>query len=150
MGTNLERRPIFPRVSDWLDVPDWLDMPDWAKWFDRERFSDLIKIEETRNDDHLVVRAEMPGIDPDKDVEISVVDGLLTIKAERRDEQREEQNGRTRSEFHYGSFQRTMRVPADAKSSDVVATYKDGILTITVPAPKSDAGTITRVPVSRG
>lgn len=149
MGTALERRSMFPRFIDWLDMPEWLDMPDFGRLFDRERWSELIRVEETRNDDHLVIRAEMPGIDPDKDVEITVANGVLTIKAERRDEKHDESNGRTRSEFRYGSFQRSMAVPADAKTSDVVANYKDGILTITVPVPKAAAASVVKVPIGR-
>jgi HSP20 family protein len=111
---------------------------------------EMIRVEETVNDDHLTIKAEMPGIDPAKDVEIEFADGLLTISAERREEEKTEDNGRTVSEFRYGSFRRTLRVPKDAKPEDVTAEYKDGILTILVPLPKATTPEVTKVAVTRG
>ena len=109
-----------------------------------------MRVEEYNEGDTLVVRAEMPGIDPDKDVEITVVDGLLTISAERREESTEGKEGKPgyRSEFRYGSFRRVLRLPEGAIESDVKATYADGILEVRVPV-----GTATpqpsKVPVTR-
>ena len=150
MGTTLERRPMKSRFTEWLDMPDFFGMPDLVHFFDRDRLAEMMRVEETYHDDHLEIRAEMPGIDPDKDVEITMADGLLTIKAERREETKEEHEGRTRSEFRYGSFHRSLPVPKDAAMTDVVATYKDGILLIKVPLPKATEPTVTKVPVSRG
>jgi HSP20 family molecular chaperone IbpA len=75
-----------------------------------------------------VVRAELPGIDPAEDVTVTVADGVLTVKAERRDETKEEH----RSEFRYGAFVRTIVLPAGADEDDIVATYADGILEIRI------------------
>lgn len=72
-------------------------------------------------------------MDPEKDVDISVRDGQLTIKAERTEQHKEG----TRSEFHYGSFYRSMPLPAGAKEDDIDASYTDGILTVTVPVTES-------------
>jgi len=143
MGTTLERRPEtkFERFFDWFD------MPDFFRALDRGRLPEMIKVEETVKKDHVVIKAEMPGIDPDKDVEITVADGMLTIAAERREEEKTEEEGRTTSEFRYGSFRRTLRVPKDVKPDDVKATYKDGILTITVPVPKAVKPEVKKVPV---
>lgn len=148
MGTTLERRPMRSRFTEWLDMPDF-GMPDLVRFFDRDRLTEMMRVEETQHDDHLEIRAEMPGIDPDKDVEITVADGLLTIKAERREEKKEEHEGHTMSEFRYGSFVRTLRVPREASLDQVVATYQDGILVIKVPLPKAPEPTVTRVPVTR-
>lgn len=90
-----------------------------------------------------MLRAELPGIDPEKDVEIALRDGMLSIKAERREEKRE---GR-RSEFHYGTFTRTMRLPAGAVESDVKATYHDGILEVSVPLAEEKMPEPKRIPV---
>jgi HSP20 family molecular chaperone IbpA len=88
----------------------------------------LIKLEDEMEDGHYVLRAELPGIDPDKDVDITVRDGQLTIKAERTE--RKEIKGR--SEFSYGSFTRSVTLPAGADEEDIKATYDKGILTVSV------------------
>lgn len=75
----------------------------------------------------------MPGLDPDKDVEIDVTGQMLRIRAERRQESKTEDKGRYRSEFRYGSFSRAVPLPAGATDQDVKATYKDGILEVRVP-----------------
>jgi HSP20 family molecular chaperone IbpA len=87
-----------------------------------------IPLEDELDDGRYVVRAEMPGVDPAKDVNITVRDGQLTVKAERSE--KEDFNGRT--EFSYGSFVRTVSLPAGADENDITATYDHGILTISV------------------
>jgi HSP20 family protein len=113
------------------------DGPDLSRWFEGLRpwfrEADQLRIEQELTDDTLVIRAEMPGVDPDKDVEITVLNGVLRIHAERRSEEKEESEGRIRSEFHYGMFERTVRVPSDLDVEDVKASYQDGILEVRVP-----------------
>jgi HSP20 family protein len=92
-----------------------------------------MKVEERMDGDALVVRAEMPGIDPDKDVTISVTGNMLHLQAERRREEKHEEGGHVRSEFSYGSFRRILPLPVGATEDDVKATYKDGILEVRVP-----------------
>jgi HSP20 family protein len=75
-----------------------------------------------------VIRAELAGLDPEKEVEVTVGSGYLTIRAERSDKT----EGKHRSEFRYGSFSRTMPLPANADEDAVTASYRDGILTISV------------------
>ena len=100
-------------------------------------------------DDSMVIRAEMPGIDPDKDVEVTVADGLLSIRAERRFEEKEEKEGRTRSEFRYGAFSRTVRVPQDIDVDDITASYKDGILEVRYPCKMPTEAPPRKVAVTR-
>lgn len=97
---------------------------------------DLIKVDEYRENGTLVVRAELPGIDPDNDVELTVADGMLHIEAERRDEEKTEEIG----ELHYGSFSRSLPLPEGVTEADVTASYKDGILEIRVPARQPEPG----------
>lgn len=87
-----------------------------------------IKVEDYIEDDQYVVRAELPGVDPMKDVEITYVDGTLHLSVVRTEERREH----GRSEFHYGSFRRTIVLPAGAKEDTIAAKYSNGILEITV------------------
>jgi len=109
---------------------------------------DEVKVEEYTEDGHLVVRAEMPGVDPDKDVDISIVDGNLCIRAERRDEEKVEQRDYRRSEIRYGSFSRVLPLPSQAKESDIKASYKDGILEVRAPIDESKP-TPSKIPISR-
>ncbi|GIJ48151.1 hypothetical protein Val02_50370 [Virgisporangium aliadipatigenens] len=93
------------------------------------RLSSMMRVEDTLTDEEYTVRAELPGLDPEKDVTLTVTDGMLVIHAERREEERTS----TRSEFRYGVFQRTIRLPANADEEKIAAAYDKGILTVTVP-----------------
>jgi len=88
----------------------------------------VMRLEDEMKDGRYVVRAEMPGVDPAKDVDITVRDGQLSIKAERS----EKKDFDGRSEFSYGSFVRTVSLPAGADENDIKATYDKGILTVSV------------------
>ena len=151
-ATTSSAKPAVRRGSDWFDFPDlrrW-DFPDLLRWFDRGSMSDLpMRVEEEVQDDSIVIRAEMPGIDPDKDIDITLGDGALSIRAERRKETRDEENGRIRSEFRYGSYTRTVPLPDGAVESDVKASYKDGILEVVVPIDKKTSTQPKKVAVSR-
>ena len=95
-------------------------------------------------------RAELPGIDPDRDVEITLSAGMLEIKAERSEA--EEKTGRhfRRRELRYGSFARSLPVPEGVDEDKISATYKDGILEVRVPLPGAEKKAEPRhVPVSR-
>ncbi|MGW6316517.1 MULTISPECIES: Hsp20/alpha crystallin family protein [unclassified Streptomyces] len=101
-----------------------------------------IRIEESFTEGTYILRAELPGIDPAKDVEITVTEGVLTLRAERSTEATDKRH----TEFRYGTFARAVRLPADARGDDATADYKDGVLTITVPVPETKTGTKT-IPV---
>lgn len=88
----------------------------------------LMRLEDEMKGGRYEVRAEIPGVDPAKDIDITVHDGQLTIKAERSE--KKEFDGR--SEFSYGSFVRTVSLPAGADEDDVKATYDKGILTVSM------------------
>jgi len=103
-----------------------------------------IRCEESVTDGSVVVRAELAGFDPDRDIDVTVRDGILRIAAERRDERSEH----SYSEFFYGKLVRTMTLPPGADEAAVTATYHDGILEVTVPVPPGRSEP-RRVPVSR-
>ncbi|MVU78352.1 Hsp20 family protein [Nocardia sp. ET3-3] len=88
-----------------------------------------LRLEDSMDEKQYTVRAEIPGIDPAKDVQVSVHQGQLTIKAERTEKHEE----KGRSEFSYGSFVRTVTLPAGAQEDGVQASYAKGILTVSVP-----------------
>ena len=81
----------------------------------------------------LVIRAELPGIDPERDVDISLQDGVLTIRGERRHEERTEADGSAyRLESSYGAFERSIALPEGLKADDIEASYENGILEVLV------------------
>ncbi|TMR90762.1 Hsp20/alpha crystallin family protein [Nonomuraea basaltis] len=107
-----------------LELPDWLEGP-MAGW---REYARLIRVEDFVADGRYVVRAELPGVDPAKEIEVSVDQGMLRIQAERPEERREH----GRSEFQYGKLHRTIRLPREARDQEVKAAYRDGILEISI------------------
>jgi len=94
--------------------------------------------------DKLVVRADLPGIDP-KNVEITVTGDTLTIKGSREEKREEKERNFVFKEVSYGSFERAITLPAGVKVEDIKASYKDGVLELTAPAPKELAA--RKVPI---
>ena len=115
---------ITAQKSDWLPAADVL----------------------TKGDD-LILRMELPGIDPERDIEITVENGMLRIHGQRREKKEEEDRGYIRRETSYGSFERVLRVPSDIKAEDLKANYSNGILEVVVP--KAVKRSTQRVPVLR-
>ena len=133
----------FDRMFDeWTRILPFRAM-SFPHWHDMD---DLLPIEEFREDGTLVVRADLPGIDPDKDVELTVSDGMLYIHAERREEKKREETGYLRRELRYGSLSRALPLPEGITESDITATYEAGILEIRVPEPRQEPA--RKIPVS--
>ena len=135
--------------------PLGLEFPTWMmRLFDDRPFLDVaidktpLRVEEFVDDGTLVVRAELPGVDVDKDVDISVHDGLLHIKAERTEKSEQKEKSFYRSEFRYGAFERTLPLPPGATLDDVKATYENGVLEIRIPTMGPEEKT-RKVPVQR-
>lgn len=82
--------------------------------------------------DHLIVRAELPGIEA-KDLNVEVTKEAVSITGEHRYEQKTESKGFFRSEFRYGQFRRVVPLPVAVQNDQVQANYQDGILTLTLP-----------------
>lgn len=89
-------------------------------------------IEVEQRSDSVVVRTDLPGIEPDQ-INVTVNEGVLNISGERTQEQREEREGYIRSERRYGSFYRAIPLPDGADEDHVNASYDNGVLEITVP-----------------
>jgi HSP20 family protein len=83
-------------------------------------------------EDHLVVRAEIPGVNG-KDIDVQVTREAIAISGEHRFEKKAEEKGFFRSEFRYGSFQRVIPLPVPIQHEQAKAEFKDGILTLTLP-----------------
>jgi HSP20 family molecular chaperone IbpA len=115
-------RSLFPELSElFAGIPSLAGMRPVLD-------THVMRLEDEMKDGRYVVRAEMPGVDPEKDIEITVRDGQLTIRAERS----EKKDFDGRSEFSYGSFARTVSLPAGADEDNIEATYDQGILTVSV------------------
>lgn len=136
MSALLRRDPrtMFPELVEWFEEPFLTLRPYLAQ---------PIRIEEYTEDGHYVVKAELAGIDAAKDAEVMVGAGYLTIRAERHDMV----EGTHRSEFRYGSFSRTLNLPADANPDDVTATYADGILKVSVGIKKEELEEVKKVEI---
>ena len=137
MSILLHRDPktIFPDLVDWFEEP-FLTL--------RPYLGQPIRVEEYVEDDHYIIRAELAGIDPQKDVEVTAGSGYLTIRAQRSGKT----EGKHRSEFRYGSFSRTIELPPGADTDDVTAAYADGILTIKIGAKGEQKEALKRIPVT--
>ena len=139
-NTQLERRTTTPRLFDWLEN----EFPFFPalRNLDREH---AIRCEEYIDGGQYVLRAELPGIDPEKDVDVSISAGVLRVQAERREVKKDQQ----RSEFSYGSFSRSLTLPQGADEDSVTATYQDGILQVTVALPEPAMPQPKRIPIER-
>ena len=143
-------------VNNDIDVPVWsgISWPSWP-WFE-DMFRDNewrrpFKIEEYTDDDSLVVRAELPGVDPDKDLSIEIQDHELVIAAKRSESEHHDAKHLHRSEFRYGSLTRVVPIPKDVDESKIEATYKDGVLEVRVALPPTPVHESKRqIQVKRG
>lgn len=85
----------------------------------------------TRNGD-LVVRAELPGIDPDKDVQVTLLEGQLVIRGERKRTEEVNEEDYYRAEASYGAFERRVPVPGETTDKDIHAAYDKGVLEVVI------------------
>lgn len=119
-------RPVLRRTEGWL--------PD---------------VEIAQRDKQLVIKADLPGIAKD-DVKVEVTDDAVTIEGERKHEHEEESGGVYRSERSYGSFRRVIPVPQGTATDQARASFKDGVLEITMPAPPEASAHARRLEIGEG
>jgi HSP20 family protein len=123
---------FFDRMleSRWDELPA---LGDWVPSMD---------ISETK--DSLVAKVEAPGME-EKDIQVSLQENLLTIKGEKKQEKEEKEERYHRIERSYGAFTRSVRLPVAVDASRVTATFKNGLLTVTLP--KTPAAKGTAIPI---
>ncbi len=130
-------RHEMDRLFDQFFEPGWGEFPaalgDWMPSLDL-----------TETKDALVVKVEVPGMDP-KDIHVSFQENFLTIKGEKRQEKEEKDERHHRVERSYGAFARSVRLPVSVDGSKVDAKFKNGLLTVTLPKTPGAKG--TTVPV---
>ncbi|CAM5673969.1 hypothetical protein GCM10010222_17760 [Streptomyces tanashiensis] len=139
-GKVERRRSLFPDFDSWFSR-EFPGLPGWRP----ATAAHSIPVEVTSGDGVYVLRAELPGMDPDNDITITAADDLITVSAEHS----ESTEDKDHSEFRYGSFRRTVRLPAVITTDDVEASYADGILTIRVPMPDERIASVRTIPVKR-
>lgn len=136
--TTVARR----RVNPVTEVLSWFDND--APFAFRADGGPLVRIEDYVEDDTYVLRAEVPGLDPEKDLEVAVTGDTLSIRGERREEQKDKGH----HEIHYGEFVRSVKLPQGSRTDDVSASYTEGVLEVRIPVEHDRAGTRT-VPIAR-
>ncbi|MGC4112068.1 MAG: Hsp20/alpha crystallin family protein [Nocardioides sp.] len=131
--TTVARRHSNPitEVLSWFDT----DVP----FAFRTDGTPLVRIEDYVEDGTYVVRAEVPGLDPEKDLAVTVTDHVLSIRGERHEEQRDKRH----HEISYGEFIRSVRLPEHTRTDEVTASYTDGLLEVRVPVEAEPAGART-------
>jgi HSP20 family protein len=141
---------LVPRRSNWLSLMPEIDLfdrmfSDWTLpglWSEEKVVVPAFDISETEKD--YVISGEIPGIDP-KDLEVTLTDGILSIKGEKKHESEEKQENYHRVERHYGSFERSFRLPDNINRDELDASYKDGVLRLTLP--KSEGSEVKKIEV---
>lgn len=128
---------MLPRPRGFPDLMQWLE----SEWPHAEQRP--MRIENYTDGDEFVIRCELPGVDPDNDIHIHVDGQQLKITAERRHEEKDERH----SEFHYGSFSRTLLLPETCRTDDIDAEYESGILNIRMPIRQAENA--KEIPISR-
>ena len=130
LRTEMDR--IFDRF--WEATAGLPELPSIGAWSPA--------LDMTEDKDAVVVKAEVPGIDP-KEITLSLQDQVLTIKGEKKHEKEEKDERSYRVERSWGAFSRSIRLPASVDGSKVTAAFKNGVLTVTLPkAPEAKGTTI--------
>lgn len=123
-----EMERLFDRFFEPAEMPT---LGDWSPTVDVSEDKDTI-----------TVKAELPGVEQ-KDIAVSLQDGMLSIKGEKRAEREEKDKRYHRVERSYGAFYRSIQLPSAVDAGKVAATFKDGVVTITLPkAPEAKGTTI--------
>ncbi|KLI63035.1 hypothetical protein AAV99_12670 [Aurantiacibacter marinus] len=139
----------FTRMRD--EVEQMMgDIPTrWPSPYPASRLATLAPfpaIEMTETDDTYKVSVEVPGVAPGE-IDLSVQQDMLVIKGEKREEHEEKGRDFSRSERVYGSFERRLRLPDDARSEDIEASSRDGVLTIAIPRDSESRNAARHIPI---
>jgi HSP20 family protein len=131
-GTGLKRE--MDRLFERFFEPPWGELPALGEW------TPPMDVTETR--DAITVKAEAPGVEAG-DIHVSLEGDLLVIKGEKEQKKEEKDERHHRIERSYGAFMRGVRLPAPVDGSKVTATFKNGVITVSLPkAPGAKGATI--------
>ena len=134
LGLRDEIDRFFQNVDrSFLGVPRTHSLSDTESLFSRKTVVDLLPaVDVAENDKQYEITAELPGMD-EKDIELKLSNGMLTIKGEKNEKREESDKGYYLSERRYGSFQRSFQVPEGVDADKIEASVKKGVLTVTLP-----------------
>ncbi|WP_395293745.1 Hsp20/alpha crystallin family protein [Kitasatospora hibisci] len=133
-------RTLFPELMEWLGSGIPTAPAPWTA-----RNAHAIPIEVAEQDGTYLVRAELPGMEPDKDITITLADGILVIRAEHAETTEDKHH----TEFRYGTLERAVRLPEPLQEDAVTAEYRHGILTVRVPKAAKAQKNARTIPVHR-
>jgi|KBSSwiStaDraftv2_1062776.scaffolds.fasta_scaffold118194_3 HSP20 family protein len=105
------------------------------------------RVDLSESKEALMLKAEMPGIEP-KDLQLTIENGVITLQGEKRQETEETGERYYRTERNYGSFVRSLRLPANVDATKVTALFKHGVLTVTMPKAAEARGTTVPIKVA--
>jgi len=132
--------PVVPEIDIFDRFFNSFELPTLFKG--EEMVVPHFDISETEKE--YVISGEIPGIDV-KDLNVTLTDGIITIKGEKKKETEEKDKNYQRIERHYGSFERSFRVPDTVKTDELDANYKDGVLKLTLP--KAEVSEVKKIEV---
>ena len=118
---------------------------DLMSWMGAATAQSDLKVEDYFEGDRHIIRADIPGVDPDRDIQLSVEGGMLRLRGERR----AEEHDRYHTEIRYGSFERLITLPRGTKPEDITAEYADGVLTVSAPTAAAASEQQQSIPITR-
>lgn len=124
-----EMNRLFSEFFGEMSFPSW--SPGWGR-VPESTLAVTPAMDVVESDKEFKVSAELPGIDP-KDVQVTVADGYVTLKGEKKQDFKEEKEGYSRQERSYGAFHRVIALPDTANFDKAEASFNKGVLTISVP-----------------
>ena len=110
--------------------------------FDESMSAPAVEVADTQ--DTVVVKAQVPGVSKEQ-LQVTVSEGMVTIKGERKEEEKQEEKNYLHREFRYGAFTRTVPLPAGVQAEKATAQLKDGMLEVTIP--KSAGARVKEIPI---
>lgn len=126
-----------------------LGMSDWNGWVPENVFNDdpcWVGFDVSETEDEIEIRAELPGVD-EKDLSIVLDEDMLIISGEKKSEKTSKKRNMRQSELRYGSFRRVVPLPAGIDRDKVNATFKKGVLSLTIPRTEASRAARKTIPV---
>lgn len=141
-GQEIQRRSASAALSPWEEMERFFETAfprnmmrfgrwPWAEWAPRFE-GKMPAVDVIDRPDHVLVRAEIPGVKKE-DLDISVSDNMVTIRGTTKHEEEKKEEQYYRREMSRGEYSRSISLPADVDSAEARATFKDGILELTLP-----------------